>query len=212
MKTILCYGDSNTWGHDPRDGSRIPYGARWTSLLQQQLGSGYLVCEEGLNGRTTVFDDPIEPFRNGLAYLTPCLLINRPVDLIIFMLGTNDVKAHLGQTAFSISKGLERLILSAQDPLYGPDGNIPEILIVSPIEIGERVGDTWLGDYFDPAAQSKVRALKPLYKDLAQRCGCHFMAASDHALPSPADEVHLDAENHGKLALAFVGRVREILG
>lgn len=212
MKTILCYGDSNTWGQDPADNGRIPYASRWTGALQNLLGADYLVCEEGLNGRTTAFDDPIEPYRNGLFYFEPCLLVNRPVDLIVFMLGTNDVKTHLAQTAFTISKGLERLILIAQDPQYGRDGKAPEILIASPIKIGDGVDGTWLGDYFDAEARKRVVALKAHYQKIAGLYGCHFIAASDHAQPSPADEVHMDAENHQKLAQAFHARIKEILG
>jgi len=212
MKTIVCYGDSNTWGHDPADGSRLPYGTRWTSVLQTLLGGEYLVCEEGMNGRTTVFDDPIEPHRSGLAYLEPCLIINKPVDLVIFMLGTNDVKTYLGQTPLSIQKGIERLILTAQDPQYGRNGKAPEILVASPVELYSGPEHSWLDDYFDERSYRTIRELKERYREMAELHGCFFMAASDYAQASPTDKCHLDAENHEKLAHAFYARVREILG
>lgn len=212
MKTIVCYGDSNTWGHDPADGSRLPYGTRWTSVLQTLLGGEYLVCEEGMNGRTTVFDDPIEPHRSGLAYLEPCLIINKPVDLIIFMLGTNDVKTYLGQTPLSIQKGIERLILTAQNPQYGRDGKAPEILVASPVELHSGPEPSWLDDYFDERSYRIIRELKERYREMAELHGCFFMAASDYAQASPIDKCHLDAENHEKLAHAFYARVREIFG
>ena len=98
MKTIVCYGDSNTWGYMPKRErpqettlNRFPWGVRWTSLLQEQLGAAYRVVEEGLNGRTTMFDDPLDICRNGLESIDCCMLSKHPVDLVILMLGTNDV-------------------------------------------------------------------------------------------------------------------------
>ena len=70
MKTVLCYGDSNTWGYSPIDGTRYARDVRWPGVLRNELGEGYLVIEEGLNGRTTVWDDPIEGYKNGNQYLT----------------------------------------------------------------------------------------------------------------------------------------------
>jgi lysophospholipase L1-like esterase len=97
MKAILCYGDSNTWGYDPVTKGRFPRDMRWTGVLRQSLGDDYLVIEEGLNGRTTVWDDPIEGYKNGAAYLVPCLTTHRPLDLVIIMLGTNDLKRSSSQ-------------------------------------------------------------------------------------------------------------------
>lgn len=212
MKTIVCYGDSNTWGHHPSDGHRTPYEDRWPGVLQKLLGEEYLVYEEGMNARTTGFDDPVDPYRNGISYLDPCLLTKMPVDLLIIMLGTNDTKAHLGQTAFSISKCLEQLVVKAQNPVYGRDGRVPEILIVSPIRIGEAVGETWLGDYFNERSISLAKELAPRYRNMAELYGCHYIDAAQIADPSPIDQLHLDEEGHGKLAHAFYGCVKEILG
>jgi lysophospholipase L1-like esterase len=100
MSVIVAYGDSNTWGYDPATGTRIPPGLRWTGVMQSELGSSFKVIEEGLNGRTTVIDDPIEPYRSGIAYLPPCLLSHAPLDLIIISLGCNDLKHR-----FSLSPG-----------------------------------------------------------------------------------------------------------
>ena len=92
MKRILCYGDSNTWGYDPATQERFDRATRWTGVLRTTLGDGYEILEEGLNGRTTVWDDPIEGYKNGHTYLVPCLETHRPVDLVVLMLGTNDLK------------------------------------------------------------------------------------------------------------------------
>ena len=92
MRRILCFGDSNTWGYDPATGERFDEQTRWTGVLQAALGGDYTVIEEGLNGRTTVWDDPIEGHKNGHEYLVPCLETHRPLDLVVLMLGTNDLK------------------------------------------------------------------------------------------------------------------------
>lgn len=112
MKTIVCYGDSNTWGYDPVTMDRLPITQRWTGVLAQELGAGYRVIEEGLNGRTTVWDDPIEGYKNGKEYLIPCLETHRPIDLITILLGTNDLKMR-----FSVSAYFDNVRLGERFPL-----------------------------------------------------------------------------------------------
>ncbi len=94
-RTIVCFGDSNTHGADPSGSGRMPADVRWPRVMGRALGPDYEVIEEGLNGRTTCWDSPLDPGRNGLTYLLPCLLSHAPVDLVTIMLGTNDTQAHL---------------------------------------------------------------------------------------------------------------------
>lgn len=96
MKTILCYGDSNTWGFEPVTRNRYGRTERWTGILRQELGLDYDVIEEGLNGRTTVWDDPIEGHKNGKEQIIPILKSHQPLDLVTIMLGTNDLKRRFG--------------------------------------------------------------------------------------------------------------------
>ena len=133
-KRILCFGDSNTWGYDPGTAERFPEDVRWTSLLQSLLGPEYAVLEEGQNGRTTVFADPVEGSKSGMAYLEPCLETANPLQAVVIMLGTNDAKDRFGCNAYQISQSVKRLgeIVLRRD--YAPYQK-PELLIVSPIEI-----------------------------------------------------------------------------
>jgi lysophospholipase L1-like esterase len=101
MKTVICFGDSNTWGADPAGGPRYSMEQRWGSILRKELGSGYYIIEEGLCGRTTVWDDPIEGYKSGKQYIIPCIDSHSPVDLVIILLGTNDLKKR-----FSLSSRL----------------------------------------------------------------------------------------------------------
>ena len=110
MKTILCYGDSNTWGYDPANQTRYPRDVRWPGVLRNGLGDGYIVIEEGLNGRTTVWDDPIELDKNGATYLRPCIQTHKPLDFVIIMLGTNDLKTRFSLPAYDIASGAGVLV------------------------------------------------------------------------------------------------------
>ncbi len=110
MKTVLCFGDSNTWGYTPGTGQRLAVGIRWAGVLQNKLVGGFSVIEEGLNGRTTIFSDPDSPFRSGEDYLLPCLESHSPVDLVIIMLGTNDLKDKFGLRPEDIAAGMEKLL------------------------------------------------------------------------------------------------------
>ena len=148
MKTILCYGDSNTYGYNPENGFRYPYDLRWTSILEKNMEGRARVIPEGLNGRTTCFEDEIRPGRNGFAYLEPCLHSHGPLDLVVLMLGTNDLKIRFQLTPVDIGKAIERLIKKILEitPQKREDGKPAEILLVSPILIGENIREVADGE------------------------------------------------------------------
>jgi len=68
-KTIVCFGDSNTWGMMPRANKRYPRSMRWTNILQKLLGEEYEVVNEGLCGRTFVATDITRPQVTGITHL-----------------------------------------------------------------------------------------------------------------------------------------------
>ena len=137
LTTVLCYGDSNTFGYDPMTGMRYPKEIRWTGILASLLGEDFNVIEEGCNGRTTVTDDPIEGWKNGLDYLKPCLNSHRPVDIVILMLGTNDLKEVFHLTAAEIADNAGILVDVIQSFTKEKQGFMPKIILVSPPEIGK---------------------------------------------------------------------------
>ena len=151
MYRILCYGDSNTWGYNAETGDRFPDNVRWTGVLQNLLGPAFRVLEEGQPGRTTVWDDPIEEHRNGKTALYSTLECQSPVDLVILMLGTNDLKPRFSLNAFDIAAGAERLIRIIRTHL--PDGQKqpPRILLVCPPPIGDAVDSGAIGGMFTAA-------------------------------------------------------------
>ena len=133
MKTVVCYGDTNTWGYDEDTGGRLPYEARWTGVLAEALGPGCRVVEEGLCGRTTVNEDPVEEHKNGRAQLYPCLESHRPIDVIIMMLGQVELKTRFSLTAHDIAMGMESLVRIVLQSGCGPDGlHIYRLLVRRP--------------------------------------------------------------------------------
>ena len=134
-RTVLCYGDSNTYGHatvDRPDGRYAP-DERWVGVLAKALGPEWIVIPEGLGGRTTVSDDPIEGVeKNGKTYLYPCLLSHRPLDVVVIMLGTNDLKARFNKTPWEIAAGVGVLVDIVKTAAAGRNEGVPEILVVSP--------------------------------------------------------------------------------
>lgn len=208
-KRIVCFGDSNTWGYRAVEGTRYDDDVRWTGRLQALLGDGYTVIEEGQNGRTTVWDDPVENRLSGLTYLWPCMESQSPFDLLIIMLGTNDTKFRFGEQARGIADGAGRLVDLAQKSRFGRDDTAPRVLLVSPIRI--EYSDILRG-LFDHQAVEKAMDFPAEFRRVAEQYGCDFMDASEYAGPCAEDGVHLDAEGHEALARAMYDAVRRILG
>lgn len=206
MKQILCFGDSNTFGYIPGNGQRYPWGVRWTSILNEKLGlENYRVIEEGLCGRTTIFEDPLRDGRRGVDILPTVLETHAPVDLVVLMLGTNDCKSVYGATAEIIGKGISNLI--AQIRAYAKTS---KILLISPIHLGEQV---WKKEYdpeFSPASIEVSKGLAGVYQRIARKEQADFLYASVYASPSSIDQEHLTEEGYRLLAGAILQKIREI--
>lgn len=212
MKNILCFGDSNTHGSNPVHGGRWPYHQRWTGLLQQSLGrDGYYVIEEGLGGRTTVFDDPAGgEGRSGLQLLIPILNTHAPLDLVLIMLGTNDAKRRFGLNAYEIAAAAGKLVDKVQAwSMTQP--SVPQILLVSPIRMSVDLDNHIFHNMFDQKSIETSQQFARYYQQVASDKGVHFFDAASVAGPSQEDGLHMDAENHKKLAAGLEKRIREIL-
>ena len=198
MKRILCYGDSNTWGCIPGVYTRYAEEIRWPGVLQSALGDSCRIIEAGLCGRTTAVDDPFDTELNGLKALPNVLRSAGPIDLVVLMLGTNDL--HI-QDAWSAARGCQVLIDTIR---RHPDcfvDHTPQVLLVSPIHIREDFSIVFTN--IDRAAISaESRKFAPLYKEFAASMGVAFFDAAQVAEPSADDGVHMDAANHKALGAA----------
>ena len=210
MKHILCFGDSNTFGSHPL-GGRHPYDVRWTGRLQALLGPEYRVIEEGLGGRTTVFEDQISPGRNGRHALPTAIATHNPIDLIVLMLGTNDLKEQYSVTMWDLGRAMEQLMHIIDSYEYAPHYKKPQVLLVSPIAVGEGVEESPFG-CFTYAAVPKSKKFAETYAPVAEKYGAHFLDAALVARPSEEDQLHMDEESHNALAHALKEKIKEILG
>jgi lysophospholipase L1-like esterase len=207
MKTILCYGDSNTWGADPSGGPRFDINTRWAGVLRNILGNGYHIVEEGLGGRTTVWDDPIEEHKNGKKYLIPCIASHCPIDIAVIMLGTNDLKHRFSLTAFDISKGAQLLVNIVKQSNAGPDWKAPLVLLIAPPPLAKL---TWFSQMFKDG-EEKSKELSKYYKNVSEETGCHFLDAGRIIVSSDLDGIHFEKQEHAKLGKAVADKVLEIL-
>jgi len=197
QKTVLCYGDSNTHGTRPmtRPGvlERFDREERWTGVLAQTLGAGWKIVEEGLPARTTVHDDPIEGrHKNGLSYLRPCLESHLPVDVVVLMLGTNDLKARFSVTPADIAISVGALLAELAACNAGPAGKSPKVVLMAPAPIVEV---SFLGEIFVGGAV-KSRQLAGLYEQVARNAGTLFLDVGKVIEVSPVDGVHFSADQH----------------
>lgn len=197
---ILCYGDSNTWGYiSGSDHQRYGNNERWTKILSNLLGKKFEIIEEGLNSRTLLSDDsrPGKEGKNGYKYLIPCLDTHDPIDLVILMLGTNELKYTFNKSAKDIGEMLEtyfvKTILNRKSQLRD---TYPKLLIIAPPIVSEnreyREDDKYKG------ASSKSKELNDIYKIIAEKYNCYFLSNKD--LKTGIDGVHLTKESHKILA------------
>lgn len=216
-KHIVCYGDSNTHGYcaDPSDsadgGIRFNETERWTCLLQDKLGSDYLVTEEGLSGRTTCFTDPLFEGMSGFDHIAPCLKSHEFVDLLIIMLGTNDCKDRFSVSPACIALGMARLVNKARTTdCWG--GKEPNILVIAPPPIGDGMFQSSVGSTMGSQATEKSRHLAEEYRTQCQLLGCHFLDAGSLGFEfNQVDFMHLTKQGHAILAQTLAELVPQLI-
>lgn len=212
-KRILCYGDSNTWGATPGTGARIDENKRWTGVCQRILGDGYRVLEEGLPGRTSVYEDPCDPMMNGLTALGYTLCSQKPIDLVVLFLGTNDLKF---TNAFGSASGIDTLlhrILNAN--VYYPGScpifyDAPKVLLIAPPRILPGIDEAMPDSRFTGLARESMEFPR-LYRQVAERYGVEFLDAAALVELSPVDCLHLNEDGHAVLGAAVADKIRKML-
>jgi len=211
MKNILCFGDSNTWGFIPESITesfprRHPHDVRWTGVLARELGEGFRIIEEGQNGRTTVHDDPFALVRNAKAVLPAILESHKPLDLVVLMLGTNDLKNVFGVSPSEIAVGAKILAQTILTSDAGLVAKPPRLLLMCPPTIGEL---SHLPDLEAKLtnAQARSQQLPKHYEAVAAALGCAYLNTQEIITPSPVDGIHLDAAAHQKLGQAVAAKI-----
>ena len=208
QKTVMCFGDSNTWGFPPDCGERYNRQTRWPGVLQQELGDEYYVVEEGLPGRNTVWDDPIEGGKNGLKQLIPLIHSHMPLDLLIILLGTNDLKNRFSVSPMDISWSIGRLVKAARDSGDPFLGEAPDVLVICPPPLADLsqspFKDILIG------AEEKSRQLPSVLGTFCEENNIRMFNAGDVVRTSPVDGIHWEPEEHRKLGVAVAAEVLRI--
>ena len=213
-KNILCFGDSNTFGSDPRGVARHDRHTRWPGVLRDTLGTGHWIIEEGSGGRTTVHEDPIESHasgsKNGAAYLPACLNSHKPLDLVVILLGTNDLKPRFAVQADDIARGAGVLVDIVTSSTAGPQGGAPQVLLIAPPPTTSLEGLDFAGMF--AGAEEKSQRLAGFYAAIAKDKGVGFLDAGALIESSPVDGIHWEPAAHATLGRAVAQRVGAMLG
>lgn len=201
-KRVMCYGDSNTWGYDAVTDGRFDEDTRWTALLQKNLGEDYTVIEEGLCGRTSVFEDPLNEGLNGLTHLYPCMMSQSPLDYLVVMLGTNDCKQRYSATPQNIAGGIRRLLTKAkQIPAWRDE---PKILLVCPAPIEPECEHALFAGEMGICSE-RSRGLADEFCKCAKELDVKFWDSAEVVTMNKIDFMHLDAESHKRFADKVAG-------
>ena len=216
MKTVLIYGDSNTFGCNPgkSDGRkevesfRFPIEIRWPGVLQELLGKEWRVIDEGLPGRTACLNDDIKPYRNGKMMLTGICQSHCPIDVLIFMLGTNDIKFAL--SADIVIKSMQELLIQVVNPFFWEHQAIPQIVLIAPPHIHDNIFNSCFAGIYPANCIEISKKLAAGYSELAKAYHCHFIDAAEYAVTSPTDGIHMEESEHRKLAVAVADRIMEM--
>lgn len=203
-RTIVCYGDSNTWGAIPRSDDRYPRSVRWTGVVQTLLGDNYEVVSEGLCGRTLVAENPKMKHRTGITHLQAILESADPVELVIIMLGTNDVKTGYDLSPDIISSHLEQTIQFIQGEIA--DMAIPDVLVICPPSVV--IPSDGKLDERMIEGPAKFKLLPDLFRTVANKYGCGYINAGEHISSSLIDGYHWDADAHTKIAGLIAAYIR----
>ena len=208
MKTILCFGDSNTHGSNPADSSRFDHETRWPGFLRKIIQGSWWIIEEGCGGRTTVIDDPLEPDKNGAAYLPACLNSHKPIDLVILLLGTNDLKERFGVGPREIARNAGTLVDLCKNSASGPEGSSPLVLLIAPPPLAPLAG-TKFETMFKGGEEKSLR-LGYEFSIIAKAKNCPFLDLNGVVTSSPIDGIHWEEPEHAKLAHAVAKKILEL--
>ena len=212
---VLCFGDSNTYGIVPGERARYAAGVRWPGVLQQLLGAGHDVVEEGLPGRTTDVEDTIlgRPGRAGLGYFTACVDSQLPLDVIVLMLGTNDLRTRYARTPDDVARALGRYLDHPAGSAAALGLPVPRFVVVAPPPMdgtAERfVASMPAPGVYDAASAAASRRLAGPLRALAAAGGHAFLDVAP-ITRTGIDGCHLDADSHRRLAGALAPVVRDL--
>lgn len=203
MKKILCYGDSNTFGYNPVDGSRFDDKTRWTALLQENLGSDFEIIEEGACDRTGIADNDKGFLYSAQRHFPKMITKTKNVDLLILAIGTNDLQFKYDLTVHQFENGLEKLIVTAKN-------NVRRIILIPPVILNDNILNGNFNFQFNSTSVSKSKKVGKIYKKLSNIYGLNYFDINDFVKPSNTDGLHYDSEGHKIIATKLSDYIKGI--
>lgn len=207
MKRILCYGDSNTWGYKPADGSRFSDAERWPVLMQKNLKFKSALIEEGLNGRSALNLYPGYDEANGIDYIHKNINRFTPLDLAIIFLGLNDIAAAPDEPLWKIAAAIEEIAEIIITPHKLSNDPLPQIILMGLPRISRDFEET----SFYEIVINKVHTFPGLAAQSAAEKGYHFINTAELIETSPLDGTHLSVDAHYRLAIHTAEYINRIL-
>jgi lysophospholipase L1-like esterase len=206
MRSVLCYGDSNTWGHDPATGERFGRNDRWPGVLRAHLGDDVEVIEEGLSGRTSAYDDPLDSNLNGLTFLPVCLATHPPLDVVVLFLGTNDLFLPGGFTAQFAAQGVGALVDVVARSTVAPDGGPPKSLVVVPPPFAPLSElEPW-----SPHGVAESARFSEAFQRMTTEHPCPLLDLRGVVESSPIDGIHFDVPAHAAIGAAVADALADL--
>lgn len=217
-KRIMCFGDSLTWGWKPTPAGvpaeRYAKEQRWTGVLARELGSDFEIIEEGLSGRTTNLQDPLDPRLQGSAYLPSALASHLPLDLVVLMLGTNDTKVYFNRSAFEIAAAMSTLLTQVAISMggVGTAYPAPRVVLMAPPPLAEIIPHPWLAELFS-GGREKTMQLGSHYRSLAALAKIPFFDAGEVIATEGEDGIHFSEENNRVVGVSLAQFINtQVLG
>ena len=205
MKSILCFGDSNTFGFVPVDGSRYQITQRWSGILKKHFEDKFNVIEAGCNNRTCIADNPSGELFTGYKAIMPYLEShNSDLALVIIALGVNDLQFAYNLSALKVAEGLKKIISCIKQKTKA------NILVLIPDEIGKNVLNSFFSQMFDESSIEKSKYLPDLLESAAKETGCYFLNLNKIAKTSEKDGLHYEPAEHEKIANLVCEKISEI--
>lgn len=206
MKRILCFGDSNTWGHNPIDCSQLD--CRWTVLLRKRMPECEII-EDGTCGRATIYGEIDEEGHNGIvSFRERYLQEENQFDLVVIMLGTNDLLNENHASPKEVGEAL-RLYVREYRARFGGQARM---LLVSPIWIRQEMcNHPIFSERYSEQSITSSHELAAVIARVAEEECTDFLDAAKYAQASAIDGVHMGPSDHEKLAWAIEKKIREIL-
>lgn len=193
MKKIICYGDSNTFGFNPKDSSRFDENTRWTAILQKNLGMEYKVTNEGMCDRTGFVNNPKGTEYSAQKHFPEMLSKINSIDILILAIGTNDLQFQYDISVGAIEKGLENLIKLAQP-------KAKYIIIIPPVVLSEKILEGFFNFQFDKTSIVKSKKIGKIYRQITNAYHCNYFDINKFTKPSDLDSLHYDKKSHKIIA------------